>query len=330
MDRLTIKTKDLTPSFEVDGLSLTSQFPNIEKFYGIPAALHNVDSKFRTTTYLDVVKAATSELHFLVEGKEVQLLDPKSTYLTDEKFDQAVEVMTSALKIEPIISKRGFQSEAKVVIPATDKDNFLKDAFKRMWHFIRKPEGGVALSTSIERLACTNGMTIPDSEYNQVSRKKMFDVDAFTKMHATAALLNIDDYLKEKFTQNGEPIPCSVADMMDMASTLTKITDDEDYTNEIFPIQGVQDFYAAQAIDTTKLARKWLDKLPTGLSYYQALQILTNGAKRMLEPTLENQLKVSKFCAPKRIQNMKDTGVYWEGTPKWSNNDISHWMGDVA
>lgn len=328
MERITIKTKDLRPDFQVDGVSMEPHFKDIERFYRIPAALHNVDKNFGTHTYLDVVKAATPELKLLVEGDKMQLLDPKYTFIEDAVMDAAVDTIEKNLGVQAEVHNGTFQRDVVVKLKMEDDDHYLNDAFSRHWTLTRRPEGGVSLSSSIVRLSCTNGMVMPDKQFTIKSRTALPTIEATRELHATVSLLKVAEYLEALFTQDGEQVPCSFADMLDMQKCLIDLTDDPEFVEGLFPVEGVKLFYTAQGIDTTKLARKWLDKLPTGLTYYQSLQILTNGAKRMTAPTIENQVKVARFCAPKRMKNLKDTNLQWSGAPKWDTTDISHWMGD--
>lgn len=327
MERITIKTKDLDANFAFDGLSLEGQFGNIQQFYGIPATLHTVDKKFGTHTFRDVLESAATTLDVLVEDNNVQVLDPKSKFMVDDEFDQLIETSEEIAGIKAETHKSRFQKQAVFKLKDNEGDTFLDDVFSRTWTVTRRAEGGISFSTDIIRLACTNGMVIPDKQFSGFIRSASVDTAFLSNFHDNAVGFSVDQYLKSLFIHNGKPVPCSLADLIEMQACLQKLTDD-DLANVLFPVAQVQDFYAAQNIDTTKLARKYLDKLPTGLSYYQALNILTNGAKSMVDKTIDNQVKVAKFCQPKRMQNMKDVDLHWEGIPMFTDAQVHLMMGD--
>lgn len=327
MDRITIKTKDLDANFQLDGLSLEGQFGNIEKFYGIPATLHNVDKKFKTRTFRDVLEAAAPTLDILVKDSAIQVLDPKSVYMEDDEFNSLISMAEEVSGEQASVTEGNFQKQATIKMADRDTDNFMGDVFSRTWTVTRRAEGGLSFSTDIIRLACTNGMVIPDKQFSGFIRSAKADHAFLTGFHENAASFSIDDYMKSLFLHNGTPVPCSLADMIEMHQCLAQLTQD-DLADILYPLERVREFYAEQDIDTTKLARKYLDKLPTGLSYYQALNILTNGAKAMADKTIDNQIKVARFCRPTKMKSMKDVDLHWEGMPRFSNAQIHSMMGD--
>lgn len=327
MDKIVIKTKDLDANFQVDGLSVEGQVKNIENFYGIPATLHSVDKKFNTRTFRDVLEAAAPTLELLVENDKVQVLDPRSSFMKDEEFDQLITIAEQVSGISADRSNGTFQRQAVIKLKDSDSDSFLGDVFARSWTVVRRAEGGLSFSTDITRLACTNGMVIPDKQFSGFIRSAKVEQAYLTGFHDTAVGFSVEQYMKSLFMHNGNPIQCSLADLQEMHQCLSNLTQD-DLADMLFPVAQVQEFYAAQNIDITKLARKYLDKLPTGLSYYQALNILTNGAKAMVEKTIDNQIKVARFCQPKRMQDMKDVDLHWEGLPVFSEVQIHTMMGD--
>lgn len=324
MDKIQINTKDLTKEFTFDGLSLSkTQVKNLGKFYGIPEALHNVDKKFGTSTFNEVLCAATPTIEVLVENNQVQVLDPKSRFMDDTEFLSLID----SSGFQPEIKSEGFQKTATVKLDAKDSDSFLKDAFSRRWHITRRAEGGVSFSTEIVRLACTNGLTIPDKQFSGFIRNAKVDTAYISGFNDSAEAFDVDAYLKGMFTVNGEPVSCSVSDMLEMHKCLSDLTQD-DVADMLFPIPTIEAFYANQNIDISKLSRKFLEKLPSGLTYYECLNILTNGAKSMVEPTIDNQIKVARFCTPKRMSALKDVDLVFQGAPRFNKEQIHSWMGD--
>lgn len=324
MDKVIVNTADLTKDFSFDGLTLSpAQVKNLGKFYGIPEALHSVDKKFGTSTFHEVLQAATPTLEFLVENDKVQVLDPKSKFLDDTEFLSLIE----SSGFTPDIETKGFQKTATVKLASKDSDSFLKDAFSRQWTITRRAEGGLSFSTEIIRLACTNGLTIPDKQFSGFIRNANVDNTYISGFHNSAESFDVDSYLKGLFTVAGEPVQCSVSDMMEMHKCLADLTQD-DIADMLFPITSVTDFYANQNIDVKTLSRKYLEKLPSGLSYYEALNILTNGAKSMIEPNIDNQIRIAKFCTPKRMSAMQNVELVFQGAPRFNRDQIHSWMGD--
>lgn len=327
MEQVTIKTKDLNARFEVDGISLESQFGNIEQFYGIPHTLHTVDKKFKTDTFREVLQAAAQELTLLVEDDKIQVLDPRSRFLNDNEFDQLISLTENITGKQVKQNKNKFQRQAVVALEQTDTDSFLGDIFEKTWTITRRAEGGLSFSTDIIRQICTNGAKIQDKQFYGFIRNSTVDNAFLTSFHDTANGFSVEAYLSQLFTHNGTPVQCSLADLKEMHQCLLDLTEDN-LADVLFPIEAITAFYAMQNIDVNSLPRKYLDKLPTGLTYYQAFQILTNGTKSMVEKTIDNEIKVSNFAKPKRIQNMKDVDLHWEGIPQFTSLQLQTWMGD--
>lgn len=324
---IVVKTADLSKDFKFDGVSLEPQFKNIEKFYGIPNALHSVDKKFSTSTFRTVLEAAAPELQVMVDdSNNVQVLDPRSRYLDDAGFDQMLAAAGPDVKVE----KRGFEKQATVVLQDSDTDVYLGDVFKRQIVITRRAEGGVSINTAIERQVCSNGLMVPDKQFSATLRNpSKFSTELFSSYYDAAGSFNIDEYLQKLFSRDGSPIQASIADIMKMQDCLIRITDDEDLGNLLYRTDRMKDFYAEQAIDIDSLARQYLDKLPSGLTYYQALNILTSGAKAMAEKTIDNQIAVAAFCTPQKmkcLQQVKE--LQFTGMPQFSNAEIRLFMGD--
>lgn len=327
MERLTLKTKELSTDYQIGDISLSSQVDNIMNFYGIPQALRSVDKKFNTNTLREVIEVAAPTIDVLVDENSVQVLDPKSVFMGDNEFYQLLEVVQNVTGVGAKVTDNKFQKQAEIQLKERDSDSFLGDVFSRNWSVIRRAEGGLSFSTGILRLACTNGMVIPDKQFSGFIRNATADQAFLTGFHDTALGFSVDAYMRATFMHNGEYIPCSLADMYEMHDCLAQITQD-DLADMLYPLQTVEEFYTSQGIDVAHLSRRYLDKLPTGFTYYQALNILTNGAKAMADKTIDNQVKVAKFCQSKRIQSMKDVDLHWEGMLSFSNAQIHALMGD--
>lgn len=234
MDRVTIKTKDLDANFAFDGISLEGQFGNIQQFYGIPATLHTVDKKFGTHTFRDVLESAATTLDVLIEDNNVQVLDPKSKYMADDEFDQLITVAEGISGIKAEAFKSKFQKQAVFKLKDNEGDSFLDDVFARTWTITRRAEGGLSFSTDIIRLACTNGMVIPDKQFSGFIRSANVDSAFLSGFHDNAVGFSVDQYLRSLFIHNGKPVPCSLADLIEMQACLQKLTGD-DLANVLFP-----------------------------------------------------------------------------------------------
>lgn len=329
MEQVVIKTKDLDKDYQIDGLSLSNQVDNIMGFYGIPMALKNVDKKFKTDVLRQVIEAAAPTVNVLVDGGNVQVLDPKSVFLEDDKFDELVGIAQEVSGTDAIVTTNGFQKQAKIVLPAIDTDLFVGDAFSRNWEITRRAEGGISFTTGIVRLACTNGMVVPEKQFSSFIRNAVADRVFILGFHDIASGFSVNEYLKNTFTHNGVEVPCSLADMYEMQDCLKSLTND-DLPEILFPTKEIEDFYSNQGIEVNSLSRRYLDKLPTGFTYYQALNILTHGAKSMVEPTIDNKIKVAKFCRPSKMKSLRDVDLHWEGTPQFSESRIRSSMGDLV
>jgi len=329
MEHIKINVKDLGADYTIDGLSLQKQIPTIGEIYGIPAALHNVDKKFKTHTFRDVLMAASEgTLHCIVEDNKIQVLDPKSAFMEDSQFDELIELTEKVTGLQVNQKKHGFQRSAVVKLKDKDSDHYLSDAFSRNWSITRRAEGGMNFSTGIVRLACGNGMMVADKQFSGFLRTAdKVDQLYILGFHDNADAFSIESYFQNLFAPNGVELPCSVAEMMEMHKCLRDLTND-DLPNMLFPIEAVRDFYTAQDIDISNLARKYLEKLPTGLTYYQALQILTHGAKQMAEKTIANEIKVARFCAPPLMMAKQAVDLQYQGTPHFSADQLEFWMGN--
>lgn len=331
MEVITTKTKDWKkvgdniyetpegPKFDASALK------RVCEYYGVPGTLLNVDKKFGTETFAEVARVHAPTVKFLVKEDSVQVLDPRSNLMSDEDYEKAIDV---ASEISGIAPNRKNSEKAVFELPAIDSDSFMGDVFKRSFSIERLPQGGVNLATNLLRLVCTNGMTIPDSQYRSLIRSANIDKPMLGAFWDAVGNFSVDSYFESLFSQGGEAVKASVADYFGMHDTLLRITD-EDLANLLFPKEPISDFYAAQGIELSKIARGSLNRLPSGIDYYQCLNILTNGAKSA-EKTLENELKVADWCRPSRLSAMKSTDLSFKGMPHFDSSVIKSRMGDVA
>lgn len=297
------------------------------EYYGIPSTLLNVDKKFGTDTLgqVAVVHAPTIK-YVLTEEGDVQVLDPRSVLMEEKEFTEALSIASELSGIEPKLATPNY---AKFELPALDSDDFMGDIFKRSFSIERLPQGGVSLATNLLRLICTNGMTIPDSQYKSLIRSAKLDKTVVGAFWDAVNNFDVDGYFKALFFRDGVPVIASVADYFGMHDTLSRLTEDPDFADLLFPKDPIKDFYSDQNIDLSKMARTSLNRLPSGIAYYQCFNILTNGAKQA-ERNLENELKVADWCRPSRLNQIKASDLVFKGMPHFGMETIKSRMGDIA
>jgi hypothetical protein len=278
---------------------------------------------------LDVIRVAAPEVNILTsdDRENVQILDPKSKYVSDEEFAQSIEIIADELGTEPEIRKVGFNTNVSFKLPMVDTDNFLGDLFSKGVTLTRLAQGGLNLQTDLLRLVCSNGMTLADPQFRCLLRNGIMSKPISTAFIDSASNFNVDTYFKSIFSKNGTYIDASVADYLGMKDTLSKISSEE-VGDILYPIEAIENFYAAQDIEIGKLSRKNLEKLPSGLKYYECFNILTNGAKQA-ERTLDNEMAVADWFKPSRMSQLKQSNLRFEGIPEFSRDVIKMRMGDI-
>lgn len=297
------------------------------EYYGIPGTLLNVDKKFGTDTFGQVAKVHAPTIKYVITDEgNVQVLDPRSVLMSDEDYNSALEI---AAELSGITPKQITPNLAKFELPALDSDDFMGDVFKRSFSIERLPQGGVSLATNLLRLVCTNGMTIPDSQYKSLIRSAKLDKTLVGAFWDAVGNFDVDGYFKALFFRDGSPVMASVSDYFGMHDTLARLTDDPDFADLLFPKDPIKEFYQAQNIELGKMARTNLNRLPSGIDYYQCFNILTNGAKQA-ERTLENELKVADWCRPSRLNQIKASDLAFTGMPHFDIETIKSRMGDIA
>lgn len=297
-------------------------------YYSVPATLLNIDTRFGTNTLQEVLNSHVEKVEILAEDGMHQVLDPKSKFVEDKNFEIIINRFSELTKTEPVISKNSFSKTVEFKIES-DSNTFLSDVFSKSVQVIRLPQGGVALTSKLLRLVCTNGMILPDSQF-----KSLYRTGNVTDVIASAFVdnftgFNIDSYFRSLFHKDGEPLQASVADYLGMAGTLKEILgDDNDMADILFPTEPIETFYASQGIDLSKISRSLQGRMPSGIDYYSCFNILTNGAKAA-EATLDNHIKVANWAKPSRLLQLKNSEVSFKGMPFFSEVDVKSRMGDI-
>lgn len=300
------------------------QLSDVCKFYGIPGTLLNVDKKFGTDTFAEVTKVHAPIVKVMVADENVQVLDPKSALVPDEKFEEIISIASAVSGLEPKVRK----NKAVFELPALDNDAFLGDLYSRSLSIERLPQGGVNMATALLRLICTNGMVVPDSQYKSLIRSGNVDKMILSAFWDAVDNFNVDQYFRQLFIHGGQPISASVADYFGMHDTLARITEDVDIANLLFPKDPIIEFYGNQKISLDRMSRSTLNRLPSGIEYYQCFCILTHGAKQA-EKTLENEIQVSNWCRPSLLAQIKASDLSFKGIPHFEQSNIRSRMGDA-
>lgn len=312
--------------YSFEGVNLTKKnLTDILDYNRVPTTLMTVDQRFGTHTTADVLQSLEDKtIDAMVEGDRVQILNPKADWISDEQFES---ILGRYGLEDSKISGSTFGKTATLVLPANDKDNFLGDVFNREIKVDRLPEGGVHFNLGLTRLACTNGMRVKESDYNYKCRLLAAMSGEVERIIGAAKEFNLDEYFRSMFMKDGKWLPLSVADFLEMKKVLTSLTN-EDIANMYYSTEQIDNTYMAQGIDITKIGQKYLNKLPSGITYYQGFNILTNAAKQIEEPTLQDQITVASFLKPSKLESMKATELNYDKVPMYSDYYIHSLMGD--
>lgn len=299
-------------------------------FYGVPGTLLNVDKKYGTNTVLEVLRNVPKidEMQVLTdEDKIVSVIDPKSKFISDDDFNKMCEKLNEAkLNAVEVKNSKGTR-QMSYELEATDDDNFIGDLFKRKVLVERKNTGGVYMSLDLLRLACTNGMLVNDKQFYKFSRVNPFEDAAMKAYMSDMHAMSLKDYLNSLWYKDGELIGASVADFIGMKKTLEQITD-SDVADMYFPMDPILNHYGSQGIDVESINNNLRSRMPSGLSYYDVYNILTNGVKQAVDITLEDRIKVAAWTTPSRIRQVKQSAVHFEGRPHFDMNLVESLKGD--
>lgn len=302
------------------------------KFYGIPGCLPDVDAKHHTHVVKDVMMATTNEkVQFLVEeGKRdvVSVIDPKSTFITDDEYGKMLEHFGQAgMNMEEFKSGPGGISNH--VMMENQDANILGDIIKKRMILERLPQGGVYLSAGLMRMICTNGATVKEKELSAIRRNGIFDKESLDGFIKAIGAFDLDAYLKSKWFVDGKPVEASVADYYGMRSTLAKFTDPE-VASSFFPTEPITDFYKSQGIELSSLNNNLRNKIPSGLSYYDVFNILTNGIKQVKNHSVETDIEVAKWGFGSRILGIRqiEQGLKFTGKPTFLADEVRRLKGD--
>lgn len=314
-----------------EGLHLgNSQVIDLCKYTGVPATLVNIDERHGTNATLEVLKAVSKTQPELMvsDGSVLNVMDPKSRYIHDDEFVELTNSLSRFGVSSGTTKNRGARSVVTYNLEKQDTDSVLGDVFQRRVHLDRLPQGGLIITAGLLRLICTNGCVVADNQYRQHFRTKIDDAKLAEKLAAIAGL-QVEDYFKKLFSHNGEWVEASVANFLGMRQTLEAVTCKE-VADQYFILDPITKHYEAQGTDISKLPRTMLEKLPSGLSYFDCFNILTHGAKQAEDLATAEEVAIGGWAAPSKLSHMKATVMGLKGRPEFDPILVSRLKGDAA
>lgn len=302
-------------------------------FLRVPKTLLNIDREYNLDTTLQVLRAASvGEERLLVDdnGEVLSVLDHRSTFMEDEQFFETLKLVEdNSIKAPCEIRKSGAAIRATYTLEETGTDTVLGDVFNRQVIIERKPEGGIYIGTGLLRLVCTNGCQVADKEYRQLFRNNV-NPETFAHLMASIRTMDVTGYFSRLFSNNGKWIEASVADYMGMRKTLSDIVGNE-VAAEYFPVGPIYDHYEAQNIEVNKMSRTIQQKLPAGVTYFDAFNIMTNGCKRAADTiTLADEIEVANWARPSKLKQLRESDIQHHGMPSFPKQLIKRLKGDAA
>lgn len=296
------------------------------KFNSVPESVINIDKKFSTRTTLDVLRAAQAAPAFIVEdGKILSVLDNRSKFVSDQEFDSMLEGVNLKYFDFDVVTN-GASKKYVYTLSETESDAVFGDVYKRRVVIERLPQGGVSFNGSLLRLACTNGMLIPDAQFRKAFRNNV-SADNINVLTDYMLSLSVEDYLKNLFTKDGEPLEASVADYFGMRTTLKKFIEEDD-AEVFYPEEPIVNFYQSQGTDVKSLSRTAQSNMRSGVSYYDCFNILTNAIKLAEKLTLDEEIEVARWVKPSKILEIKNIKTY-TGAPSFDKGLLKALRGDT-
>ena len=301
-------------------------------FLRVPKTLLNIDKEYNLDTTLQVLRAASvGEEKLLVDdnGEVLSVLDHRSTFMEDDQFFETLKLVGDASVDAPCeVHKKGAAIRATYTLGEVSTDTVLGDVFHRQIIVERKPEGGVYVGTGLLRLICTNGCQVADKEYRQLYRNGV-NTETFSHLMSTIKSMDVTDYFSRLFSNNGKWIEASVADYMGMRKTLSDIVGNE-VASEFFPVAPIYDHYKAQNIEVNKMSRTIQQKLPAGVTYFDAFNIMTNGCKRAADTIkLSDEIEVANWARPSKLKQLRESDIQHHGMPQFPKQLIQRLKGDL-
>lgn len=310
----------------------------------VPADLIKVDQKHGTNLTQQVLelvmgnKVPTVTVDD-VKGQILSTIDPRRSWVPDEIFidmDLDRMILNAGIDAGSQENNSGAMRKKTYTFISNDDDpeyQFMGDVFKKQLIIERQAEGGLLVTFGLLRQICTNG-----SMTNERAFRKQFksveiggaDVQNWIQLLGQKVLeLPLSGYLHEMWTDNhGEMLKASVQDYLGMKNTLKKVTD-ENVADLLFPVSPIEEHYGNQGIDIYKLTRSQRDTIPSGVTYYDSFNFLTNGIKAKGDDIeLGEKIEVASWTKPSRLDKLRNSSVAYKGMPHFSPEQIHRLAGD--
>ena len=312
----------------------------------VPTALIDVDHKHGTNLTQEVLGLVMGNKVPTVtiddqNGQVYSTIDPRREWVPDEIFiDMDLDRMLLDTGIEADCEDKTHGATRKKTYTFISREDdpqyqFMGDTFKKQLIIERLDEGGLLITFGTLRLICTNGAVTNERAFRKTFKTVELgatDVQNWVQLLGHKVLeLPLSGYLHELWTDNhGELLKASVQDYMGMKNTLKKITDG-DVADLLFPMTPIEQHYEAQGIDVHKLDWAQRSSIPSGVTYYDSFNFLTNGIKAQGDNLeLGEKIEVAGWTKPSRLAKLKNDMLSYKGAPYFSPEQIHRLAGDRA
>ena len=338
------KTDDGTAFMTGEGYRLEDNVLNrICQYNRVPTKLIEVDRKHGTNLTQEVLGLVMgSKVPTITvddqNGQVYSTIDPRREWVPDEIFlDMDLNNMLLSSGIEAECEDKASRANRKKTFTFISNNDdpqyqFMGDTFKKQLIVERLEEGGLLVTFGTLRLICTNGAVANDKAFRKTFKSIEIggsDVRNWVQLLGQKILeLPLSGYFHELWTDNqGEMLKASVQDYMGMKNTLKKITDG-DVADLLFPMAPIEQHYEAQGIDVHKLDWAQRSSIPSGVTYYDSFNFLTNGVKAKEDLELSEKIDVAKWTVPSKLKKVKNNTIAYKGMPYFSPEQIHRLAGD--
>lgn len=184
-----------------------------------------------------------------------------------------------------------------------------KSLYSSYFTITRLAEGGVSGDSSLFRLACANGMTVPARYSDRIKIKSFADVDKFVNkavVQSKATLMNAID--EQLFDSAGRPFMASVREFRAISKLIDSYVE---VPNQFLNREYVDKFYADRGYDSH------IQNFPSGMTYFDIYNVATNAFSNVIKdvPLTDANIALGTLLFSKRdasagIQDIDYTPVF--------------------
>lgn len=241
--------------------------------HSVPQALFGFQKKSPISFIEPILRTLPTMTAVVEENSVIAFVHPNKKFVTDEQFS---EVKQAIAQYDP----------EEFSLMGTDHWNYRIGA-------VRPLQGGIQLDTALMRLACLNGARVQHSAY-----QRAFSAMPSLKEISEFKPISPEEFLIQVFGVDNARI-ASVADLERMANVST-VEDVDLY----FPLQKIEDHYLKNAgVDLSKISSKSKSYLSSGLSYFDAFNILSYVTTHHAEPSFNTQKNVGTFLSKSQLNS---------------------------